>query len=216
MIFTARQLQELHKSNGHVRLPIGARLTPMASDWVRARSIAVAYDEGPGPEGPGLAQSGASGAKPAPLGAGSRASAQNPGTILWWCDGPCGQAKAAIASQSRETFMQPFDAKTIVFAVKHLAREIKADRAAAGILAVRSGAPAVVYANRCPSLRAILGTCREAVQQGLDQLAANVLIIEHPHQSLGQIRNLLGQFVRGRRNLSDEVKRELAELASCG
>ena len=57
---------------------------------------------------------------------------------------------------------------------------------------------------------------REAVQQGIDQLAANVLIIEHPHQSLGQMRNMLGQFMRTRRSLSEEVKQQLQELATCG
>ena len=41
MIFTARQLQDLHKTNGHVRLPVGARLTPLARDWVRAKSVSV-------------------------------------------------------------------------------------------------------------------------------------------------------------------------------
>ena len=44
MIFTARQLQDLHKTNGHVTLPVGARLTPMAADWARSRKIAVVYD----------------------------------------------------------------------------------------------------------------------------------------------------------------------------
>jgi hypothetical protein len=97
-----------------------------------------------------------------------------------------------------------------------LSSEITSERVAAGVLIVKSAAAAVVFANRCPSLRAILGTCRDAVQQGIDELAANVLIIEHPYQSLGQIRNLLGQFLRGRRKLSDEVQRQLQELASCG
>jgi hypothetical protein len=198
MIYTARQLQELHKTNGHVRLPVGARLTPMAADWLRAKSVAVAYDAAPMTSFP------------------PSVATASIGSILWWCDGPCGQAKAAIAAQSRETFMQPMEAKGIVAAVKHLANEIRSERAAAGVLIVQSAAAAVVFANRCPSLRAILGTCREAVQQGIEQLAANVLIIEHPYQSLGQVRNLLAQFLRGRRVLSDEVKRQLQELASCG
>ena len=32
MIFTARQLEDLHRTNGHVVLPYGARLTPLAVD----------------------------------------------------------------------------------------------------------------------------------------------------------------------------------------
>src|SRR5437016_10710226 len=98
MIFTARQLQDLHKSNGHIVLPVGARLTPLATDWLRAKSISVTYGEEPAPEGAGLAK------PPASAGGSWRSSSPaTPGTILWWCDGPCGQSKAALAAQARET-----------------------------------------------------------------------------------------------------------------
>ena len=140
--------------------------------------------------------------------------------MLWWCDGPCGQAKAALAAQARESNLQPApvppEPKYLVGAIKHLAQEIRNDRAAAGILLVQSGAAAVVFANRCPSLRAILGTCRDAVQQGVDLVAANVLVVEHPYQTLPQVRNLLSQFLRMRRDVNDDVKRQLKELATCG
>jgi len=210
MIVTARQLQDLHKTDGHVRLPIGTRLTPMASDWLRAKRVTIVYGDAPVSSAPTNAS------MP------SRPSlAPSPsGVFLWWCDGPCGQAKAALASQSKETNFQPMpvttEAKHIVGAVKHLAAEIKHDRATAGVLLVQSGAAAVIFANRCPSLRAILGTCRDAVQQGVEHLAANVLIIEHPYQTLQQVRNLLSQFVRLQRPLSEETKRQLQELSSCG
>ena len=216
MIYTARQLQDLHKTNGHLRLPVGARVTPLANDWLRAKSIAVMYGEDPAPEGAGLAKPPASAGGP-PRGASSPAT---PGTILWWCDGPCGQAKAALAAQARESNLQPIpvppESKYLVGAIKHLAGEIKNDHAAAGILLVQTGAASVVYANRCPSLRAILGTCRDAVQQGVDLVGANVLVIEHPYQTLQQVRNLLSQFLRMRREISDDVKRQLKELAACG
>jgi Ribose/Galactose Isomerase len=215
MIFTARQLQDLHKTNGHVRLPVGARVTPLGSDWLRSKSIGVMYGEDPVPERAGLAE------PPASAGGNSRASAPaTPGTILWWCDGPCGQAKAALAAQARESNLQPSpvppEAKYLVGAIKHLAGEIRNDHAAAGIMLVQTGAAAVVYANRCPSLRAILGTCRDAVQQGVDVVGANVLVIEHPYQTLPQVRNLLSQFLRMRRDVSDDVKRQMKELATCG
>ena len=45
MIVTARQLQDLHKTDGHVRLPIGTRLTPMASDWLRSKRITIVYGD---------------------------------------------------------------------------------------------------------------------------------------------------------------------------
>jgi ribose 5-phosphate isomerase RpiB len=217
MIFTARQLEDLHKANGHVRLPVGSRVTPMASDWLRQRKIAIVYDNA----GTSRASSAAPSSIVTSLPRSTFATTPAPaGLVLWWCDGPCGQAKAAIASQARETNLQPMqipaEPKYIVGAVKHLASEIKNDRATAGVLLVQTGAAAVIFANRCPSLRAILGTCRDAVQQGVDQLAANVLVIEHPYQTLQQVRNLLSQFMRTRREPSDDVKRQLQELASCG
>ena len=208
MIFTARQIEELHKANGHVQLPVGARLSPLASDWLRKRKVAVAYGDAVKPNEPPATPQAATNATP------------SIGAILWWCDGPCGQAKAALAAQARETNLQPMpittEPKNIVAAVKHLAGEIKADRASAGVLVLQTGAAAMVYANRCPSLRAVLGTCRDAVQQGVGQLAANVLVIEHPYQSLPQVRNLLAAFVRGQRELSMDVKQQLKDLASCG
>src|SRR5258708_2828504 len=48
MIVTARQLEDLHKSNGgngRVTLPYRARLTPLAADFVRARKLTVGYSE---------------------------------------------------------------------------------------------------------------------------------------------------------------------------
>ena len=217
MIFTARQLEDLHKSNGHLRLPVGARLTPMASDWLRKRQIAVAY---------GIDENASSSAAPA-AGTSVRRSSTSisgapatPGTILWWCDGPCGPAKAALAAQTRETNLVPMpvtaEPKYLIGAIKHLAGEIRNDRAAAGVLLVQSGAAAVVFANHCPSLRAILATRRESVQQGVDRVSANVLVIEHPYQTLQQVRNMLSLFVRARRDMSEDVKRQLQELAACG
>ena len=226
MIFTARQLEDLHKTNGHVTLPVGARLTPMAHDWARSKKVAIAYD---GQNSATAREPGSRATEVAPPagGAAHAAIAFTPsstpapaGQILWWCDGPCGAAKAALASIARESNVQPMavtaEPKYLVAAVKLLAQEIKADRAAAGILLVQSGAAATVYANRCPSLRAIIGTCRDSVQQGVDLIGANVLIVETPHQTLQQAKNVLSLFVRMRRMPSDDVKRRLAELANCG
>ena len=219
MIFTARQLEDLHRTNGHVTVPVGARVTPLAQDWLRQKKVTLKYGSNgapaPKPTGP-------------PSGFGSAPSGQQPlpltfapeGTLLWWCDGPCGQAKAALMQQSRESSLQPLDlpasADNLVPAIKQVAREVKSGRASGGILLVQTGAAAIVYANRCPSLRAILGTCRQSVEQGVQHLAANVLVIEYPFHSLPQVRNILLPFVRGQREMSDDVQRQLQELQGCG
>ena len=222
MIVTARQLEDLHKqngSNGHVVLPYRARLSPLAADWVRAKKVVLGYsDREAKPDAPragefsGRAQH-----------AGSPAAATSPaatGTTLWWCDGPCGPAKAALAAQEKESPLRaldvPHDAKRLASVVRSLASEVKAGRAAAGLLMVRTGAAATVFANRCPSLRAVLGTCLDAVEQGVQQVAANVLVVEYPHQSLQQMKNMIGRFARARRELGEDVRRQLEELAACG
>ena len=93
MIFTARQLEEMHKNNGHVTLPYRARLTPLAQDWIRQKKIEVGYAD---VDTKTIASSETS--------AQSLAPSRPPGTqYLWWCDGPCGPAKAAIMAQSKES-----------------------------------------------------------------------------------------------------------------
>jgi len=230
MFYSLRQLEDLHKANGangHIVLPYRARLTPLASDWVKARRIVLGYS-GNGqsaPAGPPTAQ-----APSAPLAVSQAVSSNAPAQAtpplatvdyLWWCDGPCGAAKAAVAAQARESRIEPLDLpaepKFLVAAIKQVAGAVKGGRASGGILLLQTGAAALVYANRCPSLRAILGSCRDAVDQGVRQVAANLLIVEHPHQTLQQVRNLLAVFCRGGQRMpGDEVRRAFEELASCG
>jgi ribose 5-phosphate isomerase RpiB len=235
VIVTARQLEDLYRangSNGHVVLPYRARLTPLAQDWVKAKRVALGYSDVNQPAG-NVKVSGmtiASATSPAGTNE-SKADAccskcaEHSGSCcgstayLWWCDGPCGPAKAAIGAHERESSLKVLDiqstAAQVVPVIKKLAAEVKAGHAAGGILMVQSGAAAMVYANRCPSLRAILGTCQDAVEQGIQQVAANVLVIEYPHKTLQQMKNMLGRFVKAKRELGEDVKRQLQELSSC-
>jgi hypothetical protein len=213
MIFTARQLEDLHRANGHVVLPYGARLTPLAVDWARAKKVVVGYgpDELVKSQGNGAAKgiAIAEGAKP-----------QAAGAFLWWCDGPCGAAKAAVGALAKESNLSavetPADVKQLVPVIRKMARAVKEGRAAGGLLLVQSASAAVVLANRCASLRAIVGTTLESLEAGIAQVAANVLIVEYPNKTFPQIRNLLSRFVRARREVDAELKRQLEELASCG
>ena len=216
MIYTARQVEELWKangSNGQVVLPYRARLTPMASDWIKAKRVQVGYSDID-------TASAAAKVKEAQATIAAAGVTALQGAYLWWCDGPCGTAKAALMGQAKEANLAEApvtsDAGRLVAAIKHIAGEVKNGRSAGGILMVQSGATALVYANRCPSLRAIVGTCLETVEQGIQQVAANVLVVEYPHKTLQQIRNLLSRFVKAKRELSEDVKRAMQELSSCG
>jgi ribose 5-phosphate isomerase RpiB len=220
MFVTVRQLEDLYRqngSNGHVTLPYRARLTPLAQDWVRAKRVVMGYSDGesqpPAPvAGPGESSGRAPHAVPTP--------ASPAGAILWWCDGYAGPAKAALVAYEKEGRLSalnlPAEPRRVATVVKTLASDIRSGQASAGVLMVKTGAAALVFANRCPSLRAVLGTCLDAVEQGVQQVAANVLVIEYPHQSLQQMKNMISRFVRGSREVTEEVRRQLEELASCG
>ena len=209
MFVTVRQLEDLHRqngSNGHVTLPYRARLTPLAQDWVRSKRVVLGYSDGEAP---------------APVdNAGKPASPGGALSVVWWCDGPCGPAKAALAAYEKESTLKalevPQDARLIASVVRSIAAQVKSGGAGAAVLMVQTGAAAVVFANRCPSLRAILGTCHEAVEQGVSQVGANLLVIEHPHYTLQQMKNMLSRFLKARHELPEDVRRQLQELAACG
>ncbi len=195
-------------------------MSPLAQDWVRSRKIALGYSDAEASDGK-QADAAASETTPEQSGGESPARQQIvPGTILWWCDGPCGPAKAAIAAQAKDSILRAIElraeAHSLVPAIKMLALEIRAGQASAGVLLVQNAAAAIVFANRCPSLRAVVGTCLEAVEQGIREAAANVLVIEHPHKTLPQVKSLLGRFVKGPREMSQDLRRQLQELSSCG
>lgn len=213
MIVTARQLEELHRqngSNGHVTVPYRARLTPLAADWVRARKIVLGYAN---VEGPPFDARKSQSAPPAKI----EPAASDVGPFLWWCDGPCGPAKAAIVSFEKEFNVRPLDTNAdLVGCIRLVAGRVKAGQIGGAVLLVQHEAMASVLANRCSSLRAVVGTSMENVERGVQQVAANVLIIEHPQKTLQQVRNLLARFLRAKRALPEEVARQLQELASCG
>lgn len=223
MIVTARHLEDLHRqsgSNGHVTLPYRARMTPLAQDWIRAKKVVVGYGEVGSLEAGGASSAKPQAAKPASSsGAVATDSPSSEGAFVWWCDGPCGPAKAAVTAQAKESSLRaldhPTDAKQLVKVIKSIAADVKAARIQGAILLVQNGAMATVLANRCPSLRAIVGSSLEAVDQGVRDAAANVLIVEHPQKTLQQVKNLLSRFTRGKQSLSEEVQRELRELATC-
>jgi hypothetical protein len=209
MIVTARQLEDLHRQNGgngQITLPYRARLTPLANDWIRARRISLGYSDELATQTPAKSQA----AAPTVIATGG---------FLWWCDGPCGPAKAAIMAQAKESNLlaldRPADPKQLVAVIKDVASRVRTGQCTGAILLVQNGSLAGVFANRCPSLRAILGTCLDAVEQGVSQAAANVLIVEYPYKTLVQVRNLVSRFVRGPRTLPQDVQRQLEELASC-
>src|SRR5256885_1597302 len=104
MIYTARQLEDLHKgnANGQLVLPYGARLTPLAADWAKSKRISVGYSDIEAPKPHATLATTATATQSVQSVAGST-------PLLWWCDGACGAAKAAIAAQSKESSLAAID-----------------------------------------------------------------------------------------------------------
>jgi hypothetical protein len=207
MIYTARQLEQLPKTDGKITLPCGARLTPLARDWAKLKKIAVEFGDAE-----------ISLVKPTDAGSGhAKETASAP--LLWWCDGASGVAKAALMSAAREANLVPMaisqNSTRAVAAVRYLVGEVKAGRADGGVLITSgSAAAALMYANRCSALRAILGTSHAAMEAAIRDLAPNVLVLEDQRQTMQQARNMILRFARGKRQPSEAVERELKELAS--
>lgn len=223
MIFTARQLEDMHKSagnSGRIVLPYRAKLTPLARDFLRMRKIEVGYSDAVADKTVPNSQDSTSPGLPVVVDHRLlNQLQQSTGQYLWWTDGPNGLAKAAIAAEERQSGLIALqiahDDAHLISAIRSIAKEIKSQNAIGGVLLVQHAAKANLFANRCPSIRAVLGTCMETVEQGVNQIAANMLIIEYPYKNFSQIRNLLSRFLRAPRTLSPETEQQLRELASC-
>jgi hypothetical protein len=181
-----------------VSLAHDARLTPMANDLVRQAAGRVVR----------LAQ-------------GSAPVASTKATDLpwvWWIQGACpvvrdvmtqraGRLRAVAAGQVEGQLGK---------AVREIAGAIRTRQAAGGLMFVPSGAKAVCFANRCSSIRAILGTCGESVEQGVKELGANVLIVEYPHHGYRSVTAMVDRIMGQAPVSLPAVERELSDLSKCG
>ncbi|MBC8106449.1 MAG: hypothetical protein H7Z14_07665 [Anaerolineae bacterium] len=190
MIVTARQLEALHRDsgkNGHVTLQAGTTLSPLAREWLRNARVEIEYVEA---EVLGRTEH-----KERPTES-SRLS-----RVMWWCDGPCPVAKAALMMQKSFVHLRPIttstDASHTAIAVRKFADEITSRRADAGVLLVKSSGAATVHANRLNELRAVVGTSVDSLDAAMKSIKPNVLIVEHAEQSLMHVTNVLTRFFRG-------------------
>jgi hypothetical protein len=205
MIYTARQLEQLLKTDGKIVLPFRARLTPLARDWAKLRNIAVSYGEAE-----------AAAAKATAVVVAPAEEVASP--FLWWCDGAAGMAKAALMGAGRECSLTPMpvgqDGRQVAAAVKHLVLQVKQGHVQGGILITANAAQAMLFANRSPVLRAVLGTTHRGLEDAIRDIAPNVLVLEEQRQTMQQAKNLILRFVRATRQAGESLEKQLKELAS--
>jgi hypothetical protein len=208
MYVTARQLEQMLRDSGTIVLPAGARLTPGAQDLVRAKKLELSYDASAGkPQVQLTSTTSPLAASPSPSGA----------SFVYWCGAKSGTAKAAISMTAREVNLRELpvggDANNAIAAVRSTIEAIKNKSAVGAILVVEHASIVSTLANRSPHLRAIVGTSIGAIDLGLSQLGANVLILEPGNLPLMTIRNLITKFIRSPRGMNEELAKALGELS---
>src|SRR5690606_17596132 len=137
--------------------------------------------------------------------------------LRWWCRRPPGKEKAPAPTVPHRAPVEEMPlcphAGQDAAAAPGIAGSVNKSAAAGGGIAVAAGAAALLLGDRGPQLRAVLGTSLEAVEAGIEQIAANVLVLEHPRLTLMQARNMLQRFARAKRQLSEDMKRQLQVMA---
>jgi hypothetical protein len=194
-------VSQLKGVRGAVRLAKGAILTPLAADFIKEKKVNVVTD--------GQAPSAA-----VNVSAGIATGAP----IFWWIGGQC-PSVAKVVETLRPNVLasgERSSGESLRAVVKELAGLVKSKRVCCGLLFVDSAARAACYANRCHSLRAIVGTNDKAVSDGVEQLGANVLIIEYPQLGYKGMMGLIKPFLESHHAAPAAVLKELNELAACG
>ena len=199
-IVTASQLQGAMdtSADGIAYLAPDARLSPLANDMARRVPDRI---QRTGVDQP---SSRAAGAGP-------------PSQWLWWLDGHNAAVRDLGSRFARNLvpFGAGYSAPSMSSVVRELAGAIAARRAAGGFLFVQSAAKAICLANRCRSVRAIVATCSDAVEQGIVEMGANVLVIEYPHVTPGAMAMMVERMLQQAPTVSPAVERELADLHRC-
>ena len=206
-IITAKQLQQAWdvSADGSALLADDARLTPLANDLARQNPErirrATLSRRSDATSNPRAVRSGPAQAVP----------------WFWWLDGQCPAAQAVVARHGARfcTSVVNRAPNVIGQVVRDLASSLKVGRVAGGVLFVHSAARANCYANRCPSIRAVVGTCAEAVDEGIRDLGSNVLLIEYPHVAPRQIEAMVHRMIAQSPAPPPQTVRELADLRRC-
>lgn len=194
-------VSQLRTVRGPIRLAKGAILTPLAQDFIKDHALNVMTDEM---------------AAVTKVNAGATPNAAALPTF-WWIEGQC-PSVAKVVDALRPHLLasrEPSRPDNLKMAIKELAKLVKSNKVRGGVLFVPSASRAICYANRCPSLRAIVATTERAVSEGLELLGANVLVIEYSQFGFKGMFPLVKPFIDNQPGLSNAVAKDLNELATC-
>jgi len=188
-VITASKLSGLE---GTIYLAPGAKLSPLAMDMVKQRGLTIQTIAAP---------------------------PKTPAATAWiyWMQGHCPSAARTIEQWRGRAVadVRTSASQQLPQVIRAVAKEFAAGQTRLAVLFVPSAARAVCMANRCANLRAIVGTCRQAVQEGIDLLGANVLVVEYPHHGFKSMAELISLFLTSSGRAPKDVENQLTELAAC-
>jgi ribose 5-phosphate isomerase RpiB len=189
-VITASRLAGLE---GTIYLAAGAKLSPLAVDLVKQRGLQIQ----------------------------TISAAPKPATTtswIYWMQGHCPSAARAIEQLRGKAVadVRTAASQQLPAVIRAVAKEFAGGQTRLAVLFVPSAARAVCLANRCANLRAIVGTCRQAVQEGIELLGANVLVLEYPHHGFKSMDELVRLFLTSSGRAPKDVESQLTELAACG
>jgi len=197
-IITGNQLQEAMNASadGVALIAADARLTPLANDLMRQDTKRVQR------------------VSPSAAAAGPVTGAS---TWLWWIDGQCSTVDEVTGQRSMQMRSSSLrrDPSSLGRVVREIAATIKSGHIRGALLFVHNAARVMCFANRCTTIRAVVGTCGEAVEQGINELGANVLVIEYLHVGPRVMAAMVDRMLQQPPNVPAQVQRELADLHRC-
>jgi hypothetical protein len=207
MYLSARQVQEMMRSAGRIVLPVGARLTPSAADWVRQGGHTFVRSEAE--VTPQMTEQNALG-KEALIKSSSA-------PLLWWTATPSATLKAAISTLGARTSAIDIlsDPGKLTSVIRQVCKQMALGLAQGAVIGTSASGAAVVLANRRPLLRAIVATRAVTLQASISSAAANVLIIEPDGHSLIELRSLIRQFADFARPSDQAISRQIVEVSRC-
>lgn len=200
-IVTSHRLEDAIQSSPDkvVILAMGARLTPLAQDIVRANPASVRREN----IGDGHA---------------TLRDLNHGRSWCWWTCCQCDAVRRTVAQRANMMvpLSVPHNPTSIAQAVMDADARVRSGRCAGAVLFVRQAARAMCLANRRRSLRAILGNCDDAVSQGAHEIGANVLVLEFPYLTHEQMARRVDLILRSNAKPPSDVLRLLTEVEGVG
>jgi len=191
---TAARLEEAMRqaSDGRALLAADARLTPLAADFARENPDRIRR-----------------------LSRSSTSASHGEGRLAPWMVWVQGDAPAV--EQTLDSLGEPImrsSATQLADALRGLVDGLRGGRVAGGLLLVSSAAWATVSANRVPMLRAVVASDPDSAREAIDQVQANVVIVDYRRWRPDRLGPLLRWIARATpKRPSPQLARELSEMA---